>query len=62
MRYSIGALMYGLLFSAPGWAIAAFNVGQPAMWAGLTAGTVAYLPFLTTAFFPRAIRTALDHE
>ena len=62
MRYSIGTLLYGLLFSAPGWAIAAFNVGEPAMWAGLTAGTVAYVPFVATACFPRAIRAAISHD
>lgn len=62
MRYTIGILLYGLLFSAPGWAIAAFNAGEPAMWAGLTAGAVTYLPFLATAFFPGAVQSAIAHD
>lgn len=32
------------------------------MWAGLTAGTVTYVPFLATACFPRAIRAAISHD
>lgn len=59
MRYSIGALGYGLLFSAPGWAIAASNVGELAMWAGLAAGMLAYVPFIVTACFPAALEQVL---
>jgi len=62
MRYSLATLFYGLLFSAPGWAVAAANLGEPAMYAGLAAGIVTYLPFLATACFPRAIRSALSVE
>lgn len=59
MRYSIATLLYGLLFSAPGWAVAALNVGEPAMYAGLAAAAVTYVPFLATACFPRAVRAAI---
>lgn len=61
MKYSIGTLLYGLLFSAPGWAVAVANLGEPAMYAGLVAGTVAYLPFVATACFPDAVRSAMSH-
>lgn len=59
MRYSLATLLYGLLFSAPGWAVALSNVGEPAMFAGLAAGTITYAPFLATACFPGAVREAL---
>lgn len=59
MNYSLGILAYGLIFSAPGWAIALVNAGEPVMWAGLAAGTLAYLPFLATACFPKAIRAVV---
>lgn len=62
MRYTLGTLLYGLIFSAPGWAIALFNAGEPAMWAGLVAGSVAYVPFLATACFPDAVRAAVAHD
>lgn len=62
MRYSFGTLLYGLLFSAPGWAVALSNVGEPAMYAGLAAGGITYLPFLCTACFPGAVREALAHD
>lgn len=62
MRYSLATLLYGLLFSAPGWAVALANIGEPAMLAGLAAGTLAYLPFLATACFPGAIRAAVSAE
>ncbi|MDX1568751.1 MAG: hypothetical protein R3223_13170 [Longimicrobiales bacterium] len=62
MRYAIGTLLYGLLFSAPGWAVGLFNIGEPAMWAGFAAGTVAYVPFIATACFPRAIEAAMAHD
>lgn len=62
MKYSIGALLYGLVFSAPGWAIALFNVGEPAMWAGLLAGSMAYAPFLATACFPDVIEAAINQD
>ncbi|TVR56848.1 MAG: hypothetical protein EA421_02295 [Gemmatimonadales bacterium] len=59
MNYSIGILGFGLVFSAPGWAVAITNVGGPAMWAGLAAGTLAYLPFMATACFPKAIEAVV---
>ena len=62
MKYSIGTLLYGLLFSAPGWAVGLFNIGEPAMWAGFLAGSVAYAPFIATACFPRAIEAAIAHD
>lgn len=62
MRYAIGTLLYGLVFSAPGWAIAIFNVGEVAMWAGLLAGSMAYTPFVAMACFPDVVRTAIAHE
>jgi hypothetical protein len=62
MRYTVAVLFYGLLFSAPGWAVAITQAGEPAMWAGLGAGTLAYLPFVVTACFPRMIEAvALEH-
>lgn len=62
MRYSFGALAYGLLFSAPGWAIAASNIGEPAMFAGLAAGMLAYAPFVVTACFPAALREVVAED
>lgn len=62
MKYSVGTLLYGLLFSAPGWAIGLSNIGEPAMWAGLVAGTMAYVPFLATACFPGVIQAAIAHD
>lgn len=62
MRYSVGTLLYGLLFSAPGWAVGLFNIGEPAMWAGFVAGSMAYAPFLATACFPRMIEAAIAHD
>ncbi|TVP56443.1 MAG: hypothetical protein EA351_07940 [Gemmatimonadales bacterium] len=59
MIYSIGILAFGLIFSAPGWAVALTNVGEPAMWAGIAAGTLAYIPFMATACFPRAIESVV---
>lgn len=59
MIYSFAILAFGLVFSAPGWAIAATNVGEPAMWAGLAAGTLAYIPFMATACFPRAVEAVI---
>jgi fructose-specific phosphotransferase system IIC component len=59
MNYSLGVLAYGLIFSAPGWAVAFANAGGPGMWAGFAAGSLAYLPFVATACFPRAIEAVV---
>jgi hypothetical protein len=55
MQYSLGVLGYGLIFSAPGWAVALANLGGPAMWAGVAAGTLTYLPFMVAACFPQMV-------
>ncbi len=62
MKYSVAILFYGLLFSAPAWAVALTNIGEPAMWVGVAAGSIAQIPFIVTAFFPRVIREALAHD
>ena len=62
MNYSLGILGYGLIFSFPGWAIALANVGEPGMWAGLAAGTLAFVPFMATACFPKAIEAVISDE
>ena len=59
MHPSIAVLLFGLIFSAPGWAIAAMNVGEPAMWAGMVAGFICYIPFMATACFPEVVRGVL---
>ncbi len=59
MIYSMAVLAFGLIFSAPGWAVALTNAGSPAMWAGLAAGGLAYLPFVATAFFPKAVEAVI---
>ncbi len=59
MLYSLAILAFGLIFSAPGWAVALTNVGEPAMWAGIAAGTLAYIPFMATACFPRAVEAVI---
>jgi len=59
MNYSLAVLAYGLIFSAPGWAVAVLNPGEPVMWAGLAAGSLAYAPFLATACFPEAVKAVV---
>jgi hypothetical protein len=62
MRYAIGLLAFGLVFSAPGWAVAVANVGEPAMWAGLGAAMLVYAPFMTMAFFPSLIQEVVSEH
>jgi hypothetical protein len=39
--------------------VALSNAGGPGMWAGLAAGGLAYLPFVATAFFPKAVEAVI---